>query len=135
MCMLAQLPRIPTLVSFKFLVQLLMLRATSFMSYCLAPALEYFFKVNRRNTDQLLTQQENCYPQTCHSTVVSEEIYYSPRLDPKRYLDGPLSTNPATRLRQMLARPGIVVNIQFPSYSLSSFIYDSFRSRLGYAMA
>jgi hypothetical protein len=31
-------------------------------------------------------------------------------LDPKNYLEGPLSVNPATRLRQMLARPGIVVS-------------------------
>ncbi|KIY46072.1 Phosphoenolpyruvate/pyruvate domain-containing protein [Fistulina hepatica ATCC 64428] len=34
-------------------------------------------------------------------------VYYNARLDPKNYLEGPLSTNPATRLRQMLARPGI----------------------------
>ncbi|KAN0130820.1 Pyruvate/Phosphoenolpyruvate kinase-like domain containing protein [Lactarius tabidus] len=39
----------------------------------------------------------------------SSNVYYNPRLDPKNYLDGPLSWNPATRLRQMLARPGIVV--------------------------
>ena len=37
-------------------------------------------------------------------------VYYNPRLDPKNFLEGPLSLNPATRLRQMLARPGIVVN-------------------------
>ncbi|KAI0319997.1 oxaloacetate acetylhydrolase [Amylostereum chailletii] len=37
------------------------------------------------------------------------EVYYNPRLDPKNFLEGPLSLNPATRLRQMLARPGIVV--------------------------
>ena len=36
--------------------------------------------------------------------------YYNPRLDPKNFLEGPLSWNPATRLRQMLARPGIVVS-------------------------
>ncbi|ESK97374.1 oxaloacetate acetylhydrolase [Moniliophthora roreri MCA 2997] len=36
-------------------------------------------------------------------------VYYNPRLDPKNYLEGPLSDNPSTRLRQMLARPGIVV--------------------------
>ncbi|KAI0312565.1 oxaloacetate acetylhydrolase [Amylostereum chailletii] len=36
-------------------------------------------------------------------------VYYNPRLDPKNFLEGPLSYNPATRLRQMLARPGIVV--------------------------
>ncbi|KAJ7668712.1 Pyruvate/Phosphoenolpyruvate kinase-like domain-containing protein [Mycena polygramma] len=34
--------------------------------------------------------------------------YYNARLDPSNYLDGPLSTNPATRLRQLLARPGII---------------------------
>ncbi|KAJ7772057.1 oxaloacetate acetylhydrolase [Mycena maculata] len=34
--------------------------------------------------------------------------YYNARLDPSNYMDGPLSTNPATRLRQMLARPGII---------------------------
>lgn len=39
----------------------------------------------------------------------SQTKYYNARLDPKNYLDGPLSYNPATRLRQMLARPGIVV--------------------------
>ena len=37
--------------------------------------------------------------------------YYNARLDPKNFLEGPLSLNPATRLRQMLARPGIVVRI------------------------
>ena len=37
--------------------------------------------------------------------------YYNARLDPKNYLEGPLSHNAATRLRQMLARPGIVVSI------------------------
>ncbi|KAJ7716520.1 Pyruvate/Phosphoenolpyruvate kinase-like domain-containing protein [Mycena metata] len=35
--------------------------------------------------------------------------YYNPRFEPRNYLDGPLSPNPATRLRQMLARPGIIV--------------------------
>ncbi|CAA7258963.1 unnamed protein product [Cyclocybe aegerita] len=35
--------------------------------------------------------------------------YSNPRLDSKNYLEGPLSPNAATRLRQMLARPGIVV--------------------------
>ncbi|KAF8633403.1 hypothetical protein AX17_004574 [Amanita inopinata Kibby_2008] len=38
-----------------------------------------------------------------------QDVYYNSRLDPKNYLDGPLSDNAATRLRQMLARPGIVV--------------------------
>ncbi|KAJ7125169.1 Phosphoenolpyruvate/pyruvate domain-containing protein [Mycena epipterygia] len=34
--------------------------------------------------------------------------YYNARLDPSNYMEGPLSTNPATRLRQLLARPGII---------------------------
>lgn len=42
---------------------------------------------------------------------LSPNVYYNPRLDPKNFLEGPLSFNPATRLRQMLARPGIVVSI------------------------
>lgn len=41
-------------------------------------------------------------------------VYYNARLDPKNFLEGPLSVNPATRLRQMLARPGIVVSQQNP---------------------
>jgi hypothetical protein len=43
-------------------------------------------------------------------------VYYNPRLDPKNFLEGPLSLNPATRLRQMLARPGIVVSPHFSIY-------------------
>ncbi|KAI0041800.1 oxaloacetate acetylhydrolase, partial [Auriscalpium vulgare] len=43
-----------------------------------------------------------------HSNIL-EGVYSNPRLDPKNYLEGPLSWHPATRLRQMLARPGIVV--------------------------
>ncbi|KAF9529721.1 Pyruvate/Phosphoenolpyruvate kinase-like domain-containing protein [Crepidotus variabilis] len=35
--------------------------------------------------------------------------YRRPQFDSERYLRGPLSVNPATRLRQMLAHPGIVV--------------------------
>jgi len=46
--------------------------------------------------------QETLYPR-------DTDVYYNPRLDPQNYLDGPLSWNPSTRLRQMLARPGIVV--------------------------
>ncbi|KAI0321333.1 phosphoenolpyruvate pyruvate domain-containing protein [Amylostereum chailletii] len=43
------------------------------------------------------------------ASAPSSTVYYNPRLDPKNFLEGPLSLNPATRLRQMLARPGIVV--------------------------
>ncbi|KAJ6497577.1 Pyruvate/Phosphoenolpyruvate kinase-like domain-containing protein [Mycena sanguinolenta] len=38
----------------------------------------------------------------------STAVYYNARLDPSNYMDGPLSYNPATRLRQLLARPGII---------------------------
>jgi hypothetical protein len=55
---------------------------------------------------------------TCDSVTISlkeqspsSNVYYNPRLDPQNYLDGPLSWNPATRLRQMLARPGIIVSL------------------------
>ena len=57
-------------------------------------------------------------PTTCDSVTtslkeqpLSSDVYYNPRLDPENYLDGPLSWNPATRLRQMLARPGIIVGL------------------------
>ena len=46
-----------------------------------------------------------------HGLSPAPGVYYNPRLDPKNFLEGPLSWNPATRLRQMLARPGIVVCI------------------------
>ncbi|KAI0669648.1 Phosphoenolpyruvate/pyruvate domain-containing protein [Trametes maxima] len=42
-------------------------------------------------------------------SLAAPTAYYNPRLDPKNFLEGPLSWNPATRLRQMLARPGIVI--------------------------
>jgi hypothetical protein len=43
-------------------------------------------------------------------------VYYNSRLDPKNFLEGELSVDAATRLRQMLARPGIVVSpIPLPS--------------------
>lgn len=64
----------------------------------------------------------------------AKAVYYSPRLDPKNFLDGPFSHNPATRLRQMLARPGIVVSSVFviPTRMLkNSFLH---RSHLAYAM-
>ena len=48
-------------------------------------------------------------PAESNGTPSSSGVYYNPRLDPKNFLEGPLSWNPATRLRQMLARPGIVV--------------------------
>lgn len=57
---------------------------------------------------------------TLPAQVISNEapsvtggVYYNARLDPKNFLTGPLSWNPATKLRQMLARPGIVVSTIF----------------------
>lgn len=47
--------------------------------------------------------------QEVNGTTPREGVYYNARLDPKNFLEGTLSWNPATRLRQMLARPGIVV--------------------------
>jgi hypothetical protein len=53
---------------------------------------------------------QKCAPSPQETLYVRDtDVYYNPRLDPQNYLDGPLSWNPATRLRQMLARPGIVV--------------------------
>ncbi|KIK67449.1 hypothetical protein GYMLUDRAFT_37574 [Collybiopsis luxurians FD-317 M1] len=48
-------------------------------------------------------------PKVEQTPTPSDGAYYNPRLAPKNFLEGPLSSNPATRLRQMLARPGIVV--------------------------
>ncbi|PPQ63025.1 hypothetical protein CVT24_005971 [Panaeolus cyanescens] len=48
-------------------------------------------------------------PASVETPETRDGVYYNARLDPKNYLEGPLSSNPATRLRQMLARPGIVV--------------------------
>ncbi|KAJ7125168.1 oxaloacetate acetylhydrolase [Mycena epipterygia] len=52
-----------------------------------------------------VTEVWNPKPDARNSTT----SYYNSRFEPRNYLDGPLSTNPATRLRQMLARPGIIV--------------------------
>ncbi|KAF8070716.1 Pyruvate/Phosphoenolpyruvate kinase-like domain-containing protein [Lyophyllum atratum] len=75
----------------------------------MSPALDYFTNANGTATQ---TQNERA----THANVaeplaypLDNAAYYNPRLDPANYLDGPLSSNPATRLRQMLARPGIVV--------------------------
>jgi len=60
-------------------------------------------------TDATIPVQIQSREHNSESDVVQVEAYYNPHLDPKRYLDGPLSNNAATRLRQMLARPGIIV--------------------------
>jgi hypothetical protein len=59
--------------------------------------------------------QENSAPSPQETLCLRDpDVYYNTRLDPQNYLDGPLSWNPATRLRQMLARPGIVVRDAWP---------------------
>jgi hypothetical protein len=54
------------------------------------------------------------------------DVYYNRLLDPSNFLEGPLSFNPATRLRQMLARPGIVARVIF----LHSISVDNYTFRL-----
>ncbi|KAF9464967.1 oxaloacetate acetylhydrolase [Collybia nuda] len=73
----------------------------------MSPAPDYFTKTSssverpHRTTESQRPVQEESRP--------SKVVYNNPRLDPANFLEGPLSTNPATRLRQMLARPGIVI--------------------------
>lgn len=84
---------------------------TSFIPTCVAltflvmsPVLDYY--------SWPTTSYQDASSQPHHSgNILNEvEVYSNARLDPKNFLDGPLSSNPATRLRQMLARPGIVVS-------------------------
>lgn len=62
-------------------------------------------------------------PATAQESVATEapmsDVYYNARLDPKNYLEGPLSPVPSTRLRQMLARPGIVVSSNLVFFHVS----------------
>lgn len=73
--------------------------------------------INFSPADANVSVHESLAPPTTYEPVesatkesLSSGVYYNPRLDPEHYLEGPLSWNPATRLRQMLARPGIVVS-------------------------
>ena len=70
----------------------------------MSPAVDYF--VNSTRETQTAPESSTTEPATWRET---DEAYYNPRLDPANYREGPLSVNAATRLRQMLARPGIVV--------------------------
>jgi hypothetical protein len=62
------------------------------------------------------------------------EVYFNERLAPENYRYGHLSSNPATRLRQMLARPGIVVCFSFESFNLINNTFHQ-RLHLEFAMA
>lgn len=72
----------------------------------MSPALDYFSKTSAAADPTPAPGVEDVLTKSIHTDASG---YYNPRLDPKNYLEGPLSDNPATRLRQMLARPGIVV--------------------------
>lgn len=67
----------------------------------MSPALDYFTRSQTSETPIDSVVKDN--------GPRDPSVYYNPRLDPKNFLEGELSTNPATRLRQLLARPGIVV--------------------------
>jgi hypothetical protein len=72
----------------------------------MSPALDYF-----SNATYTLGGPRCIVDGGLASPCSSSDVYYNPRLDPVNFLEGPLSPNPATRLRQMLARPGIVVSV------------------------
>jgi len=74
------------------------------------PGLDYFSPPSVVVVPSTHTPSEPASPIEVDSHVErNPEKYYNARLNPKNYVEGPLSHNPATRLRQMLARPGIVV--------------------------
>lgn len=73
------------------------------------PGLEFFSKRTEPQASQPSATTTTIVEPLRQNGAVESEVYSNPRLDPSNYLDGPLSWNPATRLRQMLARPGIVV--------------------------
>jgi len=94
---------------------------TCLNSFASMPGLHFFMRhsepESHRQTSGLVDvlevdgdSQENSAPSSQETLCPRDpDVYYNPRLDPRNYLDGPLSWNPPTRLRQMLARPGIVV--------------------------
>ncbi|KAG6902768.1 hypothetical protein C0995_011916 [Termitomyces sp. Mi166 len=74
----------------------------------MSPALDYFTSTRAAPVQPQTESVTTPDPLGSH---LDYETYYNARLDPANYLEGPLSSNPATRLRQMLARPGIVVMV------------------------
>lgn len=85
------------------------------------PGLDYFSSPAAIIVPSTHTPSEPASPIEVENHVETRDPtkYYNARLDPKNYLEGPLSTNPATRLRQMLARPGIVVSLNH--FALSAY--------------
>ncbi|KAF9047891.1 oxaloacetate acetylhydrolase [Panaeolus papilionaceus] len=68
------------------------------------PGLDYFSNTTPAATAAPSTNGTASHP----APSTASGVYYNARLDPKNYLEGPLSPIASTRLRQMLARPGIV---------------------------
>ncbi|PFH52159.1 hypothetical protein AMATHDRAFT_79887 [Amanita thiersii Skay4041] len=71
----------------------------------MSPALKYF----DNEYDSIIRHICNSSQSTSPQDSDFDDTYYNPRLDSTNFLEGPLSYNPSTRLRQLLARPGIVV--------------------------
>lgn len=78
----------------------------------MSPSIDYFSKplTTSHHVDVDLDSPQSMSPSPSPSpSLLRDGVYYNARLDPSNFVEGPLSHNPATRLRQMLARPGIVV--------------------------
>ena len=74
------------------------------------PGLDLFPSEAAAPTSTVVELPSTSTPAPVEGTSSGPGVYYNARLDPKNFLEGPLSLNAATRLRQMLARPGIVVS-------------------------
>ncbi|KAG0708605.1 phosphoenolpyruvate pyruvate domain-containing protein [Suillus ampliporus] len=79
----------------------------------MAPGLD-FFKTSESTDAPVVQISADAEPETRRTSEASQvtpkpDVYYNPRFDPKNFLEGELSYDAATRLRQMLARPGIVI--------------------------
>lgn len=73
----------------------------------MSPAIDYYTAVEERAASLDTVSIQPLVETALHAR--NPDVYYNARLDPKNFLEGPLSENASTRLRQMLARPGIVV--------------------------
>lgn len=83
----------------------------------MAPGLD-FFKSSQSTDAPVVQISADAEPETNRPSespspelTPRPDVYYNARLDPKNFLEGELSLDAATRLRQMLARPGIVVSL------------------------
>ncbi|KAG1746352.1 phosphoenolpyruvate pyruvate domain-containing protein [Suillus lakei] len=81
----------------------------------MAPGLDFFKSSESSDTPvvQISADAEpevnDTYKSPAPQVAPKPGVYYNARLDPKNFLEGELSLDAATRLRQMLARPGIVI--------------------------